>query len=233
MGRRRRRRLHPFTEGSLLSHDVDGAGIPANNPAHWKHFWRIEGDGMPPLSPVIFDADGSIVDSMFGAGARFDILGLSGLDTPLSTDPEIFEASILINGAFYDGLGLPASPEDLPSQEAFKAVMVHEIGHYLNLDHTVLNHELALDGDPDNDIYVPTMYPFAVTDEEAIASLNPDDTAALANTYRPIAPVVGIQGTVKSPADVYFQGAQVVLREQDDPLMTAYSRGLGRPVLSL
>ena len=80
----------------------------------------------------------------------------------------------MINGLFFDGVGLPSSPTDLPSQEALRAVMVHEIGHFLNIDHSVINGEFAADGSPYNDVYIATMYPLAIDDEEQIATLNPE-----------------------------------------------------------
>ncbi|MFQ5843851.1 MAG: thrombospondin type 3 repeat-containing protein, partial [Planctomycetota bacterium] len=211
-----------FAAGSELPVDVDASGTPATNPAHWANFWRVPGDG---LSPVIYDADGSVVDDMFGAGARFDVLGAAGLDDPISVSGTISEASIVINGAFLDGVGPPASPADSASSLAFQSVMVHEIGHFCNLDHSVVNHELAGDGDPDNDIYLPTMYPVVVDDEEAIAALNPDDEAALATLY----PAAGLAASTAALAGVVlaggapFQGADVGARRSDDPLMFAYS----------
>jgi len=235
-----------FTEGAALPGDVSGNGIPATNPDHFLHHWRIEGDGR---SPVIFDQDGSVIDGLFGAGARFDILGLSGLDTPLGhcsggsnhgaacvADAEcadgggicapsstIVGASLVINGLFYDGVGLPGSPPDLSSPQALEAVMVHEIGHLLNLDHSVVNHELAGDGNPANDIYLPTMYPLMVEDEAALATLYPDDIAALRGLYDPGPATTGISGVVRTPAGIPFQGANVVLRKSKAPLATAYS----------
>src|SRR5262245_25902702 len=129
-----------FVQGTDLPADVDAVGIPFTNPAHWANFWRKAGDGR---SPVIYDADGSIIDDMYGAGARFDVLGAAGLDNPISVSGTITEASIVINGAFFDGVPLPASPDDSASQLAFEATMVHEVGHFCNLDHSVVNHELA------------------------------------------------------------------------------------------
>jgi hypothetical protein len=120
---------------------------------------------------------------MFGEGARFDILGVANLDTPTTTGGTITGASIVMNGAFFDGIGLPESPEDAVSLTAYKATAMHEVGHFLNLDHSVVNHEIAADGDPDNDIYLPTMYPTAVDDDEALATLNPDDQSNISVLY--------------------------------------------------
>jgi hypothetical protein len=154
-----------FVSGPDLPQDVNGTGIPFTNPAHWGHFWRRDLDG---ISPVIYDTDGSITDDMFGVGAKFDVLGAAGLDSPVSLAGTIAEASIVINGAFLDGAGLPGSPVDSVSQLAFEATIVHEVGHFLNLDHSIVNHELR-DYDPDK-LYIPTMYPLTVEDEEAIAT---------------------------------------------------------------
>jgi hypothetical protein len=209
-----------FTEGALLSQDVNAVDIPYSNPAHWQHFWRVDGDG---LAPVIFDTDGSVMDSLYGNGASFHILGVAALDSPVSTNTEITGASIVINGAMFDGIGLPDSPEDLISDLALQGVMVHEIGHFLNLDHSVLNHNMANDGFIGNDIYLPTMYPVATDDEEVFASLNPDDIVALRNIYDATAPTDGFTGQVLTADGSRFQGAGVVLRSSTDPAYTAYS----------
>jgi len=218
-----------FVAGAELPGDVTAAGLPVSNPNHWGHFWAKPGDGK---SPVIYDVDGSVIDDMFGEGARFDILGAAAIDTPLSVaDPNVVgsgiitEASIVINGAFYDGLGLPLSPNDSASSLAFEAIMVHEVGHFANLDHSVVNHEMAADGQPENDIYVPTMYPEAVDDEEAVASLNPDDVARISALY-PSASFGTSTGTISGSVldrGVPFQGADVVVRRTDDPRLYAYS----------
>jgi Tol biopolymer transport system component len=212
-----------LTRGPALSEDVDADS--------WSDYVRstcnANSSGPDPtqsdgLSPVIFDQDGSIIDDIFGTGARFDILGFGCVQTPIATDPTIHEAAIVINGGFFDGQGLPGSPEDVPSETALRALVVHEVGHFLNLDHSLVNHDLAGDGDPDNDIYIPSMYPLTVEDEAQLASLNPDDSAALLNLYRDVIAGSGIQGTV-SASGMPLQGANVVLRNMSDPRMLAYS----------
>ncbi len=211
-----------FTAGSELPGDVDAVGLPVNNPNHWAHFWKVPGDG---LTPVIYDADGSVLDDMFGPGARFDILGVAIIDTPLAVSGAITEASIVLNGAVFDGAGLPASPDDAASALAFESIAVHEVGHLLNLDHSVVNQEVAADGDPDNDDSLPSMYPVEVDDEEQIVTLHADDEAAVSALYPSAAfasTTASLSGTVRA-GGVPFQGALVVARRTDDPLRLAYS----------
>src|SRR4029453_17017331 len=214
-----------FSAGAEFSVDVNAVGIPFTNPAHWANFWRKDGDG---LSPVIYDADRSINDDMFGEKARFDVLGAAGIDNPISyPNTTVTEASIVINGAFFGGIREPSSPTDEPSQFAFESIMVHEIAHFINLDHSVVNHELALDGNAANDAFVPTMYPLTVRDEEAITILNRDDQACVARLYPSTGFPAGtntISGSVLvGPTAKAFQGAEVVARRTDNPLLYAYS----------
>ncbi len=211
-----------FAAGAPLPGDIGGAGLPSTNPYHWSRYWWIGGDDR---SPVIFDTDGSVIDDMFGVGARFHILGAAAVDTPPSLSGRIKEASIVVNGAFYDNVGPPASPADI-SEAAFEAVLVHEAGHFVNLDHTIANLELAGDGDPDNDLYVPTMCPVVADDEGYLADLNPDDEASIGALY----PAPGFYSTTASlsgsvlDGGIPFQGAAIVARHVADPLMHAYAR---------
>ncbi|NIM01723.1 MAG: hypothetical protein GTN89_13045, partial [Acidobacteria bacterium] len=212
-----------FVQGAALAEDVNGVDSPATNTGHYLNFWRKSGD---MLAPVLFDNDGSIIDGLFGVGAHYDVLGLAGIDDPIDANPIIDEGSIVINGTFFDGLGLPGSPPDLISQEAIRGVIVHEIGHFLSLDHSLLGREFASDGIAENDNLVPTMFPSATDDEGQLASLHEDDIAAFRTIYD-TSPTTGIAGVVYA-GGIPFQGAQVILRKTDDPYATAYSFVSGR-----
>jgi hypothetical protein len=220
--------------GASFLYSNDGAGDPWDTLLTGTPIdsgGKVRGVGLADVgrdygrAPVIFDADGTIIDDLFGTGARFEVLGISGLDLDASatSDPLIPEASILINGAFYDGIGLPDSPPDVPSREALKAVVVHEIGHFLNLDHSILNHELGNDGNIPNDVYLPTMYPVASDDLAQGATLHLDDQVALRGLYDTSLSDRGVTGQVLQDGTSPFQGAQVVLRSTNDPLATAVS----------
>ena len=117
--------LLTFQEGPPLPADVNAAG-DVHSAAHYMNYWSKDGDG---LSPIIFDDDGSIIDDLVGQGAHEHYAGLAILDTRLGycaggtqqgqeclapTDcpggactpsTTIQEASIILNGTFFDGVG--------------------------------------------------------------------------------------------------------------------------------
>ena len=63
-------------------------------------------------------------------------------------------------------------------------VLTHELGHFLNLCHTQLNADLADDGDPANDAYLPIMFPFRSDDDlESDPVLRFDDATMLSMLY--------------------------------------------------
>ncbi len=206
--------LFTFVAGAINS-DISLNFDPGTGNTFWD-YWLVPND-----SAVIFDADGSIIDALFGAGAHYDVVGLAGLEFPDYVGAQISEANIVINQTFLDGVGLPASPPDLPSEDAMLAVLVHEIGHFLNLDHSVLNSELANDGNTANDAFLPSMYPVLTDNEAALKDLNPDDLAAIKSIYSG-GSTDQISGRVLTGSS-NFQGAEVVLRKVGDPLQTAYS----------
>ncbi|MFQ5718934.1 MAG: dockerin type I domain-containing protein [Acidobacteriota bacterium] len=221
----------------------------------------IFGDGGDGLSPVVFDTDGSILDLFFGLGARNDFIGIAVVAGGSYVPPVASEAEALINGRFFDGIDDAFNPES-SGLRAFEAVMVHEFGHWLNLDHSQLNLHVWLDGDAADDRVLPTMFPASSDDDAQLTTLNPDDIAALTTLYpleghlfrRPppggtpfgrqpgAHPFPGrVSGTIfESDGVTPFAGANVVLRRRRDPEFFAYSavsgarfRPAGLPGLSL
>lgn len=175
----------------------------------------------PGVSPIIFDTDGSVIDTLVGAGAR---LLAPGAATPLLGNPEtgeILQSLAILNGIFIDGINELLRNPELPLSR-YRATFVHEFGHFIGLDHSALNTREALDNDTTNDAAIPTMFPQLVSDEQA--TLHLDDIVAVSELYPTLDYMLSkstIRGRVLFPDGSGFQGANVVARNINDPLNTA------------
>ena len=126
------------------------------------------------LNPVIYDTDGSIIDSMFGVGAKNSVLGFAGSAWNNNGSQCAYtEGRAVING--YISV----------SDTTMKVVLAHETGHLIGLDHTQLDNSQGLV----NSNY-PLMYPIAY---RGLTSLHEDDTAAVSALY-PTATVASVYG---------------------------------------
>ncbi len=196
-----------FTNAGPLPVDVTSANYPS--------YLGVCGDG---LNPIVFDTDGTIIDAVFGVGASEDVLGFAGPDCSSFVPPLITEGSAVVNGKWIDGVSTVNNPE-LPLTD-FNAVLIHEFGHYFNLDHSQVNQTEAFDGNPANDVVVPTMFPYLVNGALQ-QSLALDDVVAVSMLYP--APGFGsafgtIAGqVVRADGTTPFQGAYVVARALGDP----------------
>ncbi len=169
------------------------------------------------INPIVFDADGSIIDAVVGYGASDSIMGFAGSDYDAQTGYYI-EGIALLNGKFAQWL----------SYAEFKATFVHEFGHFIGLDHCQINGDFVHDGSAENDIYIPTMYPTATDNDTALGELNPDDKAALTLLYPASRSSVDkaygtIAGTAVWESGAPVQGANVVAYREDDPYMSRFS----------
>lgn len=196
-----------FADVGALPVDVTAADV--------TDYLGVCGDG---LSPVVFDTDGTITDALFGAGASNSILGFAGPECGTFSPPEITEASAVLNGKFIDGIASGGNPE--VGLETFLGVMVHEFGHYVNLDHSQINLIEAFDGTTAGNDAIATMFPFVVSGAE-LATLARDDEVSLAMLYpaddfrTSTATITGEirRGDTGAP----FQGAFVIARNVVDP----------------
>lgn len=164
---------------------------------------------------IIFDPEGEIVDLELGGGARDFVVGFA---SPVSNGTAYFAGGIVvINGRFVDGNRLN-SPEI--EADKFKAAILHEVGHLLNLDHTQANFEateLFEDGDRSLEEEIPTMYPILYT--EAQLNLHADDVVALAQQYPTKAYAdnfCAFTGELVDGEGKGVQGADVVARAAED-----------------
>lgn len=142
---------------------------------------------------VVFDADGTIFDDLFGVGTG--VLGFAGptfladggppapVGEPAAAGSHIVEGVAFLNGKFVDGVAAPDNPE--ASSAIFQAAILHELGHFSGLDHTQI-HPLdgfrRADGSRLGDASLTeTMYPFIGRPEQATLAM--DDRVALARLY--------------------------------------------------
>ncbi|MBI2345695.1 MAG: matrixin family metalloprotease [Deltaproteobacteria bacterium] len=186
-------------------------------------------------SPIIFDDDGTIIDLLAGTGASRKIVGRSGFrcyDGSLANPLAVTQAFVILNGRFIDGAD---DPVDL-STNAYAAIMLHELGHYLGLHHSMVNETIFTDllygKRPATDSrFIPVMYPLVHPETIAGTVLKPDDVAAISALYpTPSFATTGgtLKGTIFTAQRIPFRGANVVARRQDDPLCQAVATISGR-----
>ncbi|MDP2209853.1 MAG: T9SS type A sorting domain-containing protein [Bacteroidota bacterium] len=199
-----------FTNQGELPVDVDGT--------NFTNYLDNFSDG---INPVVFDNNGAIIDAIFGIGASDDILGYAG-SAYYDAGPDAgyyAEGEAVLNGKF-------SQPPYSLTEIQYKATIVHELGHFIGLDHTQINDDFAGDGNPANDIYIPTMYPTATDDDVSLASLNPDDIAAVSFLYPEpsfAASTGKISGTAVRFDNSVVRGANVVAISTTDSLMNQIS----------
>ncbi len=148
---------------------------------------------LPGMNPMIFDNDDTDPN---GNGDIFDALGLSSGVLGFAGPDCISATTILEGSAVFNG---PAVRADDPTGVNFRGVMTHELGHFLNLAHSVVNGQALFFGGsdslfPDGTPLVPqtadveTMYPFVDISQggTGIGSSTPhQDDIAIASTLYP------------------------------------------------
>lgn len=190
----------------------EGAGIPeSGSDVNASNFGQFLGVGTEACyddspdtvctSPILFDADGEIIDSLFGSCSKFSILGFAGFDDieDGSGDPD--KAVVRRGQALFSGACLPnaqGQPESkagcgsckrVLSNTEIRTIITHEIGHLMGMDHSQVNPESFLEclrsagGCPTGVAQdIPTMFPILV-EGAAMLDLHPDDAAYFQRLY--------------------------------------------------
>jgi hypothetical protein len=202
---------------------VEAAQVAADiTPSNFLDDAWICGDG---LSPVVFDADGSIVDMLFGQGASNSVLGFAAAMCGDLVLAEITEGIATINGRFVDGVDSASNPEI--TRDELETVLVHELGHYVGLDHSQVGLQQVADAVSGE--AVATMFPFHSTPEQL--TLHLDDMVSVSSLYPELSfesDFGELTGSVfLNDGVTLFQGANVVARLVSDPLVTAVSQVSG------
>ncbi|NIR51918.1 hypothetical protein GWO43_25425, partial [candidate division KSB1 bacterium] len=202
------------------------AGFLSQDIVTEEDFSTLDTDDPDGISPIVFDVDGSIFEAL---GFPPGVIGFAGPEWFTRNDPFfILEGRAMLNGKFLDG---NPSNGEIPGEE-FLGVMAHEFGHYLNLGHSQVNGHFFI-GDRDDPGFaeygsppiesVTFMFPLFVPTQAPAT----DDIRAISTLY----PALGfpiefgtIQGRVFTSNGVdQFQGANVVVRNVDDPFFDAGS----------
>src|SRR5215469_5563340 len=135
-------------------------------------------------SPIIFDGDGSLLQSL---GMSSGVIGVTGICSGDLKSGHLKAALVVLNGRFIDGN--PANGE--LTQGQFNEAFVHEFGHFSGLDHSQINVEVLNQPrdtcDPADVAGLPIMFPFAHcqarVDSNNIPILAPDDIAWISRLY--------------------------------------------------
>ena len=123
-------------------------------------------------NPVIYDADGAIIDIFFGIGQSDNIGGFAA-------------SSFFIGGSAYiEGFAV-INGRDLPRLDQLQMTLIvaHEIGHFMGLDHTLVDIEedlFATACTTKAPIQYPLMYPVICRNDQ---SLHQDDIISVSTLY--------------------------------------------------
>lgn len=151
-----------FQEGLFLPLDVNGTNYSD----------YLDGRS-PGNNPIIFDDDGAIIRSLFGVGAENNFLGFGG---PVRTSgSDILSAQAVFNGHIIERFNL--------SVETLLSTMLHEVGHFIGLDHSQLLRHLAYNAIGFDDQFVPIMLPTFADDDSFRTHLTREDRFSIASLY--------------------------------------------------
>lgn len=219
-----------LTDSGTLNEDVNGANVLAGNQVFTAPSDVTPGATDYPLA-VIFDADGSVINSLFGAGSSDPTSCQNNGVFPwldnIQPDATIGHAVILLNG-------LCATNSNLVAMMQYE--LERAFGRVLGLDYAQVNPGALTNGEPDGLLGWPVMQPMSgiCGAMGGICIPNPaelryDDIAALNRIY-PITPgnigsfpgkqitaanTVSIQGTLNFRTGIGMQGVNVVARPLD------------------
>jgi hypothetical protein len=211
-----------FSRSGALGTDVTASNIMSVRDALYDCS-TLPGEpagGIAKPRTIVYDTDGTILEAL---GEDPDsILGFATAlcFTTDGTNNNFNRGFALINGTFMTG------PSDTT---LLKAVMMHEFGHLIGLDHSQINlnclTSYCLPGSDDLE-GVPTMFPVLI-DEQGMSTLATDDIAAISALY-PTSNFASSTGRITghvlfSDGQTPAQGFNVIARKTDNPLVTAVS----------
>lgn len=214
---------------TTISFSYAGAisGVPGGDVKTIQDFNTVQGScNVGTQSPVIFDANGSLIRAL-----GIDALVI-GFTSQCKLDPQaghILSALIVLNGEFQDGVDDPTTNNYEIAADQFDEAITHEMGHFSGLDHSQINLDLYQSGvvgncNVDELAGLPLMFPVEFCQSRKSAGLPilaPDDVAWISKLY-PNSTYAANYGTISgfvffSDGITHVQGLNVIAREVDDP----------------
>ncbi|MBN1283612.1 MAG: hypothetical protein JXA24_07570 [Proteobacteria bacterium] len=167
------------------------AGCPVMNITVDNYLDYYNGDEGPTV--VVFDETGEITAVFVGEENKDGVVGLS---VPLASDSSgkfITKGIVIFNGLLLASDNTTLGSDLATKSSYYKATVLHELGHLLNLDHSQTNYEYVKDCELgstcDNSTFIPTMYPELISTSQS--DLNRDDEVTISWLYP--TPVLGSQ----------------------------------------
>ncbi len=181
-------------------------------------------------NPLIIDEDGSITADFFGAANKFTTLGFAAIIAFHTETGDAVKGEAVFNAACLNTVEEPGcviGPFSF-SDDDFISFIVHELGHFLGLDHSQVNLIEATDLDPANDDLITTMFPTFIPGNGAdFKTPERDDRVGLAQLYPSetfASTTWSITGQVfDEDGETGIQCVNLVARNVDSPKLDAIS----------
>ncbi len=169
---------------SILLHDNGflNIDVDATNYRSFFGFDSPQGPFVRAENPVIFDADGKITDDFLGSGSSNQTLGFAGIRSVQGDE-------------FLSGWAVLNGRQASATSVTFRQTVLHELGHFIGLDHSQGLIENWNNPGADHLGDVPVMFPYG-SEPDLPSKPITDDIAWLSWMY-PVAGWAESTGTIK------------------------------------